>query len=139
MNAPAEVNDVAPSSVSHVIGQPSVVEQVTVALDACQMDGKKFDSSLLVGGPGLGKSMIAQIIAAEMAVECQEVLGQSITSVGDLTAGEERPVAVGELEASVARQEDAALSIVIGMAGDTVFVEDRLNVAHEVDDIGYSR
>ena len=86
MNKPTEVNDVPVLSIGKVVGQDAIVEQVTVALDACQMDGKKFDHSLLVGGPGLGKSMISQIISAEMAVPCQELLGQSVTSISDLNA-----------------------------------------------------
>jgi Holliday junction DNA helicase RuvB len=86
MNKPTEVNDVPVLSIGKVVGQDATVEQVTVALDACQMDGKKFDHSLLVSGPGLGKSMIAQIISAEMAVPCQEILGQSVTSISDLNA-----------------------------------------------------
>jgi len=79
-----EINDVAPSSIRHLIGQKSVIDQVSVALDASQMDGKKFENSLLVGPPGLGKSALANIIAAEMAVDLHEVLGQSIKSPSDL-------------------------------------------------------
>ena len=58
-NNATEINDVAPSSLSHLIGQRGVIDQVKVALDAAQMDGKKFDHALLVGGPGLGKSQLA--------------------------------------------------------------------------------
>jgi len=50
MSKPTEVNDVPVLSIGKVVGQDAIVEQVTVALDACQMDGKKFDHSLLVGG-----------------------------------------------------------------------------------------
>src|SRR5690348_13722542 len=47
-----EINDVAPSALSHLIGQKNVVEQVRVALDAAHQDGKKFDHALLVGPSG---------------------------------------------------------------------------------------
>lgn len=86
MNKPIEASDVSVRSIARVIGQESVVEQVKVALDASQMDNMKFPHSLLVGGPGLGKSMISEIISAEMSESCQEVLGQSISSVADLNA-----------------------------------------------------
>ena len=43
----SEVGDVAPSSLSHLIGQRSVIAQVSVALDAAFADGKKIDHSLL--------------------------------------------------------------------------------------------
>lgn len=81
-----EINDVVPSSLGHIIGQKSVVAQVKVALDAAQEDGKKFDHSLLVGSPGLGKTQMATVIAQEMASEFHEVLGQSIKNAGDLNA-----------------------------------------------------
>ena len=81
-----EINDVAPTSLNHIVGQRSVVEQVRVAIDASFEDGRKMDSSLLVGPPGCGKSALARVVAAEMATEFHEVLGQSITSASDLNA-----------------------------------------------------
>jgi Holliday junction DNA helicase RuvB len=81
-----DINDVRPSALTHLIGQKSVVAQVNVALEAAFVDGKKMDDCLLVGGPGLGKSQTAQIIAQEMAGGFHEVLGQSITCPADLNA-----------------------------------------------------
>jgi holliday junction DNA helicase RuvB len=81
-----EINDVAPSSLSHIIGQASVVAQVAVALEAAFADSKKLDDCLLVGGPGLGKTQVAKVIAAELASDCHEVLSQAIQSAGDLNA-----------------------------------------------------
>ena len=76
----------SPSSLRHIVGQQSVVQQVVTALDAAQMDAKKFDHSLLVGPPGMGKSALAAVIAAEMAGGFHEVLGQSIKKTSDLNA-----------------------------------------------------
>lgn len=81
-----DVGDVVPSSLAHLIGQKSVIAQVAVALDAAFADGKKFDSALLVGPPGCGKTQTAHVIAAEMATDLHEVIGQSITSAADLNA-----------------------------------------------------
>lgn len=81
-----EVGDVAPSSLSHLIGQRGVIDQVSVALDAAQMDGKRFDHSLLVGPPGCGKTALANVVAAEMATQMHEVLGQSLKHLSDLNA-----------------------------------------------------
>jgi len=88
MTEPAanDVNSSAPSSLGHIVGQKNVINQATVCLDHVQMDGLKFDHSLLVGPPGLGKTAIAKVIACEMASDYLEVLGQSITSPGDLNA-----------------------------------------------------
>lgn len=81
-----EINDAKPTSISHIVGQVGVVKQVGVALDAAFADGRKFDSALLVGPPGMGKSALAAVIACEMATEFHEILGQSITGIGDLNA-----------------------------------------------------
>lgn len=79
-----EINDVAPTSLTHLVGQASVVDQVAVALEAAWADGKKFDPALLVGPPGLGKTQLANVIAQEMASDFHEILGQSITNAADL-------------------------------------------------------
>jgi holliday junction DNA helicase RuvB len=86
MSEQRELNDVSPCSLAHLIGQRGVVEQVQVALDAAHQDGRKFDHALLVGPPGCGKTAVAQVIAAEMAGDYHEVLGQSVAGPSDLNA-----------------------------------------------------
>ena len=81
-----EINAVGPTSLNHIIGQKHVVEQVRVAIDAAFEDNRKLDSSLMVGPPGCGKSALASVVAAEMATDFHEVLGQSITTASDLNA-----------------------------------------------------
>jgi Holliday junction DNA helicase RuvB len=81
-----DVDGLSPTSLRHIIGQTSVVEQLKVAIDAAQMDGTKVDHGLLVGPPGLGKSAVARVVACEMASATREVIGQSITSRADLNA-----------------------------------------------------
>jgi Holliday junction DNA helicase RuvB len=81
-----EVNDVAPTSLKHLVGQKGVVDQVAVAIDAAFADTRKMDHALLVGPPGLGKSAVARVIAAEMATEFQEVLGTSLQTLADVNA-----------------------------------------------------
>jgi Holliday junction DNA helicase RuvB len=83
---PLDINEARPTSVRHLIGQPSVSEQIIVALDSAQQDNRKCDHSLLVGPPGMGKTAAAQVIAAEMATDFLEVLGQSLKGVADLNA-----------------------------------------------------
>ena len=82
----SEINDAVPTSLAHLVGQKQVIAQVTTAIDAAFEDGTRFEHSLLVGGPGLGKSQLASVIAQEMATDFHEVLGQSITGIGDLNA-----------------------------------------------------
>lgn len=83
---PTEVGDVAPTSIAHILGQQSVVEQIKVGIDAAFADNRRFDHALLVGPPGVGKSALANVIALEMATSFHEVLGQSIATSGDLNA-----------------------------------------------------
>ncbi len=83
---PTDINEARPSSVTHLIGQASVKEQILVALDCAQQDNRKFDHALLVGPPGCGKTAAAQTICAEMGVDYLELLGQSIKGVADLNA-----------------------------------------------------
>jgi Holliday junction DNA helicase RuvB len=85
-NRANEISDVAPSSLAHIVGQRSVIDQLRVAIDAAFEDGRKLDSCLMVGGPGLGKSALARVISNEMATDFHEVIGQSITSPADLNA-----------------------------------------------------
>src|SRR5262245_39688817 len=81
-----EINDAAPTSLAHLIGQRNVVQQVKVALDAARHDQKKFDSALLCGPPGTGKTQTAKVTAQEMGTEYHEVLGQAITCPADFNA-----------------------------------------------------
>ncbi len=86
MTKAIEVNDVAPTSLSHIIGQRNVVEQLQVALDAAFADNKKLDDCMFSGGPGLGKSALANVLACEMASGFHELLAQSVSNIGELNA-----------------------------------------------------
>ena len=81
-----DINDVRPDSITKFRGQPGVVEQVKVALDAAHQDGRKFENSMMTGGSGLGKTEIAHLISLEMGTDCLEYLGGSVQTVNDLNA-----------------------------------------------------
>lgn len=81
-----EINDVQPTSLSHLIGNRGVTNQVKVALDAAFVDNHRFPTALLIGPPGMGKSTLASVIAQEMAVPFHEVLGQNLRTPGDLNS-----------------------------------------------------
>jgi len=79
----ASINAAAPQAIEHVVGQRQAVELLKVALAAYWNDraaGRKpeFGSSLLVGPPGVGKTLLAQIIARELAGPLRECLGQTL-------------------------------------------------------------
>ncbi len=81
-----DINDAPITALTEVIGQRSVKAQVTTALAAARADRRRFDHALLVGPAGTGKTTLSQIIAKEMGTPFREVLGQSITTSGDLNA-----------------------------------------------------
>jgi Holliday junction DNA helicase RuvB len=112
-----EINEVAPSSINHIIGQKGVIAQVAVALEAAFADAKKMDDCLLVGGPGLGKTQVAKVIAAELAVECHEVLSQSIKNAGDLNAvllaAKEKDVVFLDESHELPKQQQTALYLAL--------------------------
>ena len=85
-NQKNEINEVQPSSLRHIVGQVGVKNVLSVAIDSSQMDSVTFPHALMVGGPGLGKTAIAQVLAAELAADFFEVLGQSIKHPSDLNS-----------------------------------------------------
>ncbi|MFH5803205.1 Holliday junction DNA helicase RuvB C-terminal domain-containing protein [Alienimonas sp. DA493] len=81
-----DVQDVRPTSLSHLIGNDHVKRQVQVALDASFEDRVRFPDTLLTGPPGMGKSSLAHVIAEELATDCHETLGQSVSGAAELNA-----------------------------------------------------
>ena len=81
-----EINDVHPTSLSHLNGSKGVTSQVKVALDAAFEDDHRFPHALMVGPPGMGKSTLASVVSQEMAVPFHEVLGQNLRNPGDLNS-----------------------------------------------------
>ena len=79
-NRVTDINAYTPTVLDHVIGQRSAVERIKVALEACWNDGCRFPHTLMVGPPGVGKSMLARVIAAEMGTDLRETLAQTVDS-----------------------------------------------------------
>ena len=81
---PTDLNAAAPPTLDHYVGQRGVVSQVKVALEAAFNDHQRFPHGLLTGAPGLGKTLLCQIIAREVAGEYHEVLGQTLAQPAEL-------------------------------------------------------
>src|SRR3954466_1229852 len=75
-----------PRSLDEVIGQERVREQLSLVLQAALARGRAPDHVLLSGPPGLGKTTLAMIIAAEMSSPLRLTSGPAITHAGDLAA-----------------------------------------------------
>jgi holliday junction DNA helicase RuvB len=75
-----------PRSLDELIGQERVREQLALMLHAALGRGRAPDHVLLSGPPGLGKTTLAMIIAAEVGSPLRITSGPAITHAGDLAA-----------------------------------------------------
>src|SRR5689334_8138854 len=75
-----------PRTLDEVVGQSRVREQLGLVLEAARGRQRAPDHVLLSGTPGLGKTTLAMIIAAEMAAPLRLTSGPAITHAGDLAA-----------------------------------------------------
>ncbi len=75
-----------PTRLAELIGQHRVRQQLELVLQAAQRRGTVPDHVLLSGPPGLGKTTLALIIAAEMATPVRITSGPAIQHAGDLAA-----------------------------------------------------
>ncbi len=75
-----------PRSLAEFIGQDRVREQLGLVLQAARGRGRVPDHVLLSGPPGLGKTTLAMIVAAEMEAPLRITSGPAIQHAGDLAA-----------------------------------------------------
>jgi Holliday junction DNA helicase RuvB len=73
-----------PKSLRDFAGQPSVVENLEIFVQAAKLRGEPLDHVLLHGPPGLGKTTLANIIANEMGVGFKVTSGPVLDKPGDL-------------------------------------------------------
>ncbi|MEF2623515.1 MAG: Holliday junction branch migration DNA helicase RuvB [Angelakisella sp.] len=116
-----------PHTLEEYIGQEQVKENLSVFMQAARLRGEPLDHVLLYGPPGLGKTTLSQIIAAEMGVNIRITSGPAIEKPGDLAAlltnlNENDILFIDEIhrlnrsveEVLYPAMEDYALDIIIG-------------------------
>jgi len=75
-----------PRTLDEFVGQERVREQLSVVLESARLRGTSPDHLLFSGPPGLGKTSLAMIVAAEMNVPIRVTSGPAIERAGDLAA-----------------------------------------------------
>ncbi len=75
-----------PRDLTEFVGQARVREQLELVLSGAKLRGSTPDHILLAGPPGLGKTSLAMIIAAELGAAIRLTSGPALERAGDLAA-----------------------------------------------------
>ncbi|MBW3580016.1 MAG: Holliday junction branch migration DNA helicase RuvB [Actinobacteria bacterium] len=75
-----------PRRLADFVGQAELKEHLSIVLEAARLRGQAADHLLFAGPPGLGKTTLAGIVAAEMEVGLRITSGPALSRPGDLAA-----------------------------------------------------
>jgi Holliday junction DNA helicase RuvB len=75
-----------PQGLADYLGQEAIKERLRIFMEAAQERQESLEHVLLYGPPGLGKTSLAHVIAAEMRVNIRVTSGPAIERAGDLAA-----------------------------------------------------
>jgi len=89
LSAPAEQPEevtLRPRRLEEFVGQAQLRQHLEILLEAARRRGEPADHLLLAGPPGLGKTSLAGIVAAEMGVTLRVTSGPALERAGDLAS-----------------------------------------------------
>lgn len=75
-----------PRSLAEFVGQQQLTEHLQIVIEAARRRNQPVDHLLFAGPPGLGKTSLAGIVAAEMGVGLRITAGPVLVRAGDLAA-----------------------------------------------------
>ena len=75
-----------PRKLDEYLGQTRVKDNLGVLIDAARVRDEALDHLLVSGPPGLGKTTLAGVVAAELGVQMRQTSGPAIERAGDLAA-----------------------------------------------------
>jgi len=105
---------VRPRRLDEFAGQDRVKQNLGILIDAARKRVEPVDHILLYGPPGLGKTTLANIVAAELGAQIRTTSGPAIERAGDLAA----------VLTSLSR-------------GDVLFIDEIHRLSHAVEEILY--
>lgn len=82
----ADESGLRPRTLAEFVGQPDLVEHLSIVLEAARRRSHPVDHILFAGPPGLGKTTLASIVAQEMGVGLRITSGPVLARPGDLAA-----------------------------------------------------
>jgi Holliday junction DNA helicase RuvB len=77
---------IRPRALADYVGQEQVKSQLSIYIEAARQRAEALDHVLIFGPPGLGKTTLAVIIAAELGVSLRQTSGPVLERPGDLAA-----------------------------------------------------
>ncbi|MGN6202997.1 MAG: Holliday junction branch migration DNA helicase RuvB [Solirubrobacterales bacterium] len=75
-----------PPTLADFVNQRQVTEQLAIFIEAAQKRGEPLDHVLLAGPPGLGKTSLAHIVAAELGVPMVQTAGPALERKADVAS-----------------------------------------------------